>query len=145
MPTAASESASASLSTSSSVADLPTVQEGGPGGHGAAADLLLDDDLHPAMWPSDTDLVSVPGTKRLALTIQCPPVRTIIQDAFENIRAFLLFDHSFPDAVSIPTVVRRCLISAAAESRNPRAPDILARLTQDDEYMDRLSRLVSTI
>jgi len=135
-------SASTSLGTSSSsVANVPTEQEQDGGGGGNVAGSSSNPPL--AMWPSDTDLVSVPGTNRLTLTIQGPPVRAIIQDAFENIRAFLLFDHSFPDPVSIPSAIRGCLIGAAAESCNPRALDINRRMTEDDEYMNRLSRLVS--
>jgi hypothetical protein len=136
---AASASASIDTSQSSSVANALTEREREHGGGGDAA----GPSPPLAMWPSDTDLVSVPGTNRLTLSIQCPPVRAIIQDTFEHIRAFLLFDNSFPDTVSIPTTLKRCLISAAAESRNPRALDIHRRLTQDDEYLDRLSRLVS--
>ena len=99
--------------------------------------------LPAAEWPADTDLVSVSGTNRLALMLQHPPVRAIIHDSFENVRAYILFDHSFPDAVAVPTIIRDCLIAAATESHNPRAPVILRRMTEVNEYMTRLSRLVS--
>ena len=104
---------------------------------------LPNHNLRLAMWPTDTDLVFAPGTNRLMLTHQYPPVCAIMQDAFENVRAYLLFDHSFPDAISIPVAIRTCLLSATMESLNPRAVDIHGRLTKDFEYMDRLSYLVS--
>ena len=76
---------------------VPTEQEGGGGGNAAdpsvepdmpvppdAADPSVDQDVPmPAAtwWLSDTDLVFIPGTNRLSLTIQHPPVRTVIQDS----------------------------------------------------------------
>ena len=151
MPAAAS--ASADLDMSFLVTDIPTVQEGGD----VAMDPSLNDNLlvppvslgndlpvlPAAEWPADTDLVSVSGTNRLALMLQHPPVRAIIHDSFENVRAYILFDHSFPDAVAVPTIIRDCLIAAATESHNPRAPVILRQMTEVNEYMTRLSRLVS--
>ena len=149
----AAASASADLDTSFLVADIPTVQEGGD----VAMDPSLNNNLlvppvslsndlpvlPAAEWPADTDLVSVSGTNRLALMLQHPPVHAIIHDSFENVRAYILFDHSFPDAVAVPTIIRDCLIAAATESHNPRAPVILRRMTEVNEYMTRLSRLVS--
>ncbi len=135
--------AGASPGTLSSVANVPTEQEQEGGHGGGAAGPSPNHNLRLAMWPTDTDLVFAPGTNRLMLTHQYPPVRAIMQDAFENVRAYLLFDHSFPDAISIPVAIRTCLLSATMESLNPRAVDIHGRLTKDFEYMDRLSYLVS--
>jgi len=140
---------------------VPTEQEGGGGGNAAdpsvepdmpappdAADPSVDQDVPmPAAtwWPSDTDLVFIPGTNRLSLTIQHPPVRAVIQDSLEHIRIFLYFNQSFPDPATIPTVIGNSLQAAALESDNPMAPHIHDRLLRDDGYQDNLSRLVSVL
>jgi hypothetical protein len=104
--------------------------------------LSLDPELSQGIWPSTTDLVFNPGTTKLTLNLQRGPLRAILHDAFEKLRAFLLLNNSFPDATTLPMVIKNCLITAAAESHYPSASDIRERLTQDDKYMDRLSRLV---
>ena len=106
-----------SLSTTPSIIGIPASQEGSGGD---ATNPPVDHDP----WPSHTDLIFIPGTRKLTLTIQSPPLCTIIQDAFENMHAFLLLSHSFPDAVALPTIIRGCLIAAATKSRNLRASDI---------------------
>jgi hypothetical protein len=92
-------------------------------------------------WPSATELVVVPGTSKVTLSIQCPLLRAVLQDAFENIRISLLFINAFPDAAAIPTVIRTALITSA-KSHN-RASDILKRLLRDENYMASMARLVS--
>ena len=133
-------SASTGLGIPSMVANVPMGQEGGGGDTTAPP---LEHGMPHIVWTSDTDLVFIPGTTRLSLTIQSPPLRAIIHDAFENLRAFLLFDHSFPDGAAILTVIRDCLLTAAAESRNPRAPVIHDRMTREDGYLNHLICLVS--
>jgi hypothetical protein len=96
-----------------------------------------------AMWPAETDLIFVPGTNKVMLMAQHPLIRTVIQDGIENVRASLLFEDAFPDATSIPAVTRDALIDAAW-SHIPRALGIHSRLQGDDEYVARMSRLVST-
>ena len=141
-------SASVGLGVPSLLADIPIEQEGGNGDDttaDTAADPPFEHHPPPIVWWSDTDLVFVPGTTRLTLTIQSPPLRDVITDSFKNLQAFLLFNHSFPDAAAIPTVMRECLISAAAESRNPRGPVIHDRMNREDGYIDHLICLVSAL
>ena len=150
-------SASAGLGTSSSITDIPTVTVQEVGGGNAVGPSVNAPVVDPALivdpapvvgpalvvWPSDTDLVFVPGSNRLILTVQSPPVHAIIHDAFDNTRASLFFDHSFPDATMMPTLLGGCYLTVAAESHNPRAPVICSQLIQKAGYMDTLIRLVS--
>ena len=133
--------ASPILDTPPLVDDIPAVQEGSGGGDAPDPDPFLGTNSTPVLWPRETDLVFTGN--RLSLTNQSPPIRAVLHDAFEGIQAFLLFDHSFPDAITIPGVVKDCLLTAALESQNPIAPYIHARMTQENEYINQLSRLVS--
>ena len=92
-------------------------------------------------WPSDTDILLAPGTKKVSLALQRPALRGVVQDAVENVRASLLFDNAFPDAFVVSLSVRGALLSAA---NTPRALNIRDRLAGDDEYLNKLIRLVST-
>ncbi|KAN0114068.1 hypothetical protein V8E52_007044, partial [Russula decolorans] len=65
------------------------------------------------IWPTETDLVYVTGTNKVKLSLQSRLLQAIFKDAFENVRRDLLFEHAFPDAVAIPAVVRKALVSAA--------------------------------
>lgn len=95
-----------------------------------------------SVWPVDTDLIYAPGSNKIMLTLQMPLVRTVVQDAFENIRASILFEDAFPDLNLTVLFVRKNLIRAA-RAHLPRAVDIHRRLIRDDRYLDQLSRLVS--
>jgi len=75
------------------------------------------------MWPMDTELIYIPGTNKLMLTMQSPVMQTVIHDAFQHILASLLLNCAFPDALVIPSVVRDALI-AGAWSNVPRASNI---------------------
>ena len=123
-------SASAGLGTSSSITDIPTVTVQEVGGGNAVGPSVNAPVVGPApvVWPSDTDLVFVPGSNRLILTVQSPPVCAIIHDAFDNTQALLFFDHSFPDATMMPTLLGGCYLTVAAESHNPRALVIRSQL-----------------
>ncbi len=98
--------------------------------------------LENDVWPTDTDLIYVSGTTKVMLTAQCPVMRTVIQDAFENVHASLLFNCAFPDASVIPSIIRGALV-LAAWSNLLRASDIHARLQADNKYLAKMSRLVS--
>ena len=76
-------------------------------------------------------------TSLLYLVVSC--------DTFENMRAYLLFNHSFPDAATLPAVIRGCLVSAAIESQDPQALDIHQWLNRDNAYIDKLSHLVRSL
>jgi len=94
------------------------------------------------VWPIDTDIIYVAGTTKVMLTVQRPVMRTVIQDAFENVHASLLFNCAFPDASVIPSTIRGALV-AAAWSNVPRASNIHTRLLTDEEFLAKMSRLVS--
>jgi len=93
-------------------------------------------------WPSDTELIYVAGTTKVMLTAQHPVMRTVIQDAFKNVHVSLLFHFAFPDAASIPLIIRDGLITAAWLNV-PRASNIYRWLLMDEKYVVRMSHLVS--
>jgi hypothetical protein len=95
-------------------------------------------------WPADTHLTFNPGSNKVMLTIQIPLIRTIIQDSFEDLRATLLFENAFPDPNLTILFLRKTLIGAA-RSRLPDTVNVYNRLLLDDEYRDKLSRLVSDL
>jgi len=72
-------SASIGLDTPSLTTNIP--QESGDGDTVGPS---INSDPAPPMWPNDTDLVFVPGTNRLILTMQTPPVCAVVHDAFDN-------------------------------------------------------------
>ena len=37
------------------------------------------------VWPTETDLIYVPGTMKVMLTLQSPLIRTVLQDGIENL------------------------------------------------------------
>jgi hypothetical protein len=94
-----------------------------------------------AVWLANTEFIYVAGTTRVNLTAQLPVMRTVIQDAFEEVRASMLFNCAFLDASAIPTILKEALI-AAALSHVPRSSNIYSRLMMDDEYAAKMSRLV---
>jgi hypothetical protein len=96
-------------------------------------------------WPADTELVLVSGSNKVTLTNQLPLMRSVIQDAIENVRFSLLFNHAFPDAGVVLFTVRAALVAAAARSQNPRASNIHQRLLSDEEYVIKMIRLVSFV
>src|SRR5580698_1705952 len=93
-------------------------------------------------WPVKTDLIYVPGTKKFMLTTQHPIMRTVFHDTFENVHASLLFDCAFPDASVLPPMITDALVTAASFNV-PRASNIYLRLLKDEEYANRMCRLVS--
>ena len=93
-------------------------------------------------WPSDTEVVLFPGTNKVMLTIQSPLMHSIFQDAFEHLRASLLFIHAFPDPALTRSMISEAL-GVATQSHLPRAVTIRHRLKLDKEYLSRMCRLVS--
>ena len=94
------------------------------------------------VWPRDTDLIYLPGMMKVLLTLQLPLICTVLQDAFENLRASLLFEHTFPDPNTTVLFVRKNLVSAA-RSHLPRAVDVHKCLLCDNAYLEKLCHLVS--
>jgi hypothetical protein len=97
--------------------------------------------LHPATWPVETDLIFVPGTMRVMLTAQRPLMRSVIHDAFERVRLYLLFNNAFPDAAIILSMTKDSLITAAES--HERALSIHQRLLHNEQYVTNMIRLVS--
>ena len=94
-----------------------------------------------AAWPVKTDLIFVPGTTRVLLTQQSPIIHSIIQDAFENTRVYLMFSNAFPDAIIIPLITRDALVAAAKRCQSTSR--IYQRLLNDEQYVIDMSPLVS--
>jgi hypothetical protein len=97
----------------------------------------------PSLWPADTEIKFIPGTDRVRLTMQGAPLRKVIQDAFENVRASILFEHAFPDVVLALSFIRDALITAAGHG-GPTTISIYSRLMSDNEYLLKIVPLVST-
>jgi hypothetical protein len=101
-------------------------------------------DLPEGAWPAETDLVFNTSSSRLMLTIQRPLVRSIIQDAIENLRAALLFNNVFPDVCLALLLIKDCLFTAA-DLHKPATMDILERLKRDGDYLLKITPLVCLV
>src|SRR6266849_5295600 len=97
-----------------------------------------------ALPSNDTDLYVVPGSNRLTLSAQKPLIWVIVQDAIEDLRASLLFDHAFPRGIDVLRLTRAALL-AVAEKYKPGATAIYERLNTDEDYMARIAHLVNEI
>jgi len=95
------------------------------------------------VWPSETELIYIPGTTKVMLTLQLPLIRTVLQDAFENLRSSLLIEHAFPDPNLTILFIRKHLVGAA-RSHLPRAVNVHRRLLVDNAYLEKLCRLPRT-
>ncbi|KAH9006678.1 hypothetical protein EDB84DRAFT_1447590, partial [Lactarius hengduanensis] len=91
----------------------------------------------PPVWPAETDIRSIPGSNRVILTIQGTLLRTVIQDAFENLRAAMLFQNAFPDGALALSFIRDALITAARQC-GPAAASIYTRLLNDTDYFAKI-------
>jgi len=95
-----------------------------------------------SIWPVNTDLIYVLGSKKVMLTMQMPLIHMVVQDAFKTLQASLLFENTFLDPNLTVLYVRKNLIRAA-RGNLPRAADIFKHLLVDDAYLNKLSCLVS--
>lgn len=95
----------------------------------------------PGPWPSETDIIFLPGSNKVLLTVQRPLLRAVIQDAFDRIRASLLFENAFPKVQDAMEMIKENLMEAA--KANDRAIYIRSRLLFDDDYINDMCRLVS--
>jgi hypothetical protein len=116
---------------------VATSQESSHGGTGPE----VASEPSETSWPVETDLLTLPGTNKVILTVQRPLMRAVFQDAFNRIRAAMVFRNAFPNVYETITMITDSLI-LAAES-NPRANDIYNRLLIDGDYTTSMSRLVS--
>jgi len=90
-------------------------------------------------WPADTDLIFLPGSNKVMITVQRPVVRAVIQDAIERTRANLMIANAFPNVFDTLEYIRDALVVAA--EGNDQAEDICRRLMYDNEYNSLMSRL----
>lgn len=94
-------------------------------------------------WPADTEVVVFPGTSKVLLTIQSPLMRSVFQEAFEHLRASLLFIHAFPDPILTRSMISEAL-GVVTEAHSPRAANIRNCLELDPDYVSKMCRLVSS-
>jgi len=92
-------------------------------------------------WATETELIFFPGTRRVMLTVQRPLMRTVIQDAFEQVQKALMFHNAFPDTYVALDFTRDALLIAA--ECHKQAMNIYNRLVVDADYMNIMTRLVS--
>jgi hypothetical protein len=92
-------------------------------------------------WPVHTELVLSSGSDRLKLTNQRPMVRSVLQKSIEHLRASMLFTNAFPDVCVALGLIKDCLLTAANELQ-PGGADILERLTNDLDYLSKITPLV---
>ena len=76
------------------------------------------------------------------LNSQKPLVHAVIVDAIENMQASLMFTHAFPDGVLQFTFAKECLLTAVDK---PSTALIYSRLLEDEDYLAKISQLVSFI
>jgi hypothetical protein len=125
---------------------IPQVVNGGPANHtvnGGAANhtVAVAPEQPQVVWPTETELLTFPGTTKVMLTVQRPLMRAVIQGAFEQVQKALAFKDAFPNTFTALEFTRDGLV-AAAESHE-QATDIYNRLLCDADYMNRMTRLVS--
>ena len=108
-----------------------------------AEDSPLSADQAQATWPTNTNIIYYPGSNKLLFALQGPLLRGVLQDAFGVLRATLILDDAYPDAIVMPLIIRQSLL-AATEKQHLRAI-VRKRLMDDIEYLTTLIRLVSSI
>jgi hypothetical protein len=92
-------------------------------------------------WPADTELLLVPGSKKIMLTVQRPLMRAVFHETFERIRAAMMFQNAFPNVYDTIEMITDNIIRAAETV--DQATNIFNRLVLDGDYTSEMSRLVS--
>ena len=93
---------------------------------------------------AEADLVFLPNSNKVMLTLQHPLVRVVVQDAFDILRASLMFSDAFPDSSVTLEFVKDALVRSAL-NHAPGARYIYQRLLYKNDYLSKLSTLVSHI
>ena len=78
---------------------------------------------------------------KLMMTLQRPLIRTVIQDSFEHVRAYLVFTNAFPSFNVAHTFARDSLMAGAGANR-PAAEKIYQRLQEDEDYINKMASVV---
>jgi hypothetical protein len=100
------------------------------------------------VWPAEIELICVPGA-RVKISLQSSLLRAIFKAAFENVRVDLLLNDAFPNTVTMPNMIRKCLVDAARDCTtrggqyNESAASVHQRLLSDVEYEGKMAQLVS--
>lgn len=103
-----------------------------------------------SIWLTKTKTDNVLGTNRVILSNQSAIVKGIVQEAIDNVRCYVLFEHTFPNTTVLPAVIWKALVKAAyvhmtlGGHHNPLIACVHQRLLSDDEYQDKVTHLVST-
>jgi hypothetical protein len=93
---------------------------------------------------AEADLVFLPNSNKVMLTLQHALVRVVVQDSFDILRASLMFSNAFPDP-SVTLEFAKDALVCSALSHAPGARYIYQRLLYKDDYMSKLITLVSRI
>jgi hypothetical protein len=92
-------------------------------------------------WLVDMDLVFPVGSNKIKLTSQRSLVCIVLHEVIELLRAAMLFNNAFPDVCGALGMIKDCLF-AAAKHLKPGTAEILKCLTQDAEYMSKITSVV---
>ena len=109
--------------------------------HAAQPQAITTHDPGLSTWPMATNLIFMPGSNKVMLTVQLPLMRAVIQDAIERTRANILFGNAFPNVFDTLEYIRDALVTAA--ELNDEAVNIHRRLISEHSYFINMSRLVS--
>ena len=120
--------------------NLATSQESSSSSN-ATVDPLIVPGPPQQTWPAETDLLLMPGSNKVMLTLQRPVMRAVFQETFERIRAAMVFQNAFPNVYDTVEMISDTLIKAAESIDH--ATNIFNRLVMDSDYTTNMSRLVS--
>jgi hypothetical protein len=107
-----------------------------------AGSSLVHSAIMTMRWPAETNMDFRDGRTRIRLMSQPTIVRLVLQDAIENMHAFLLFRHAFPDPDLVVEGAKAAL-TRAARARFPGAARVHERLLSDEEYILNMTVIVS--
>ena len=119
--------------------ELTTSQEGSAGSNPPVNPVVTPEPSQET-WPADTEILFIPGSNKIMLTVQKPVMRAVFQESFERIRAAMLFQNAFPNLFDTIDMITDNIIGAA-ESID-RATNIYNRLVVDGDYTTEMTRLV---
>ena len=93
-------------------------------------------------WPANTNIIFSGGRTKIRIMSQQAIVRVVLQDAIENVHAYMVFRHGFPDAGAALAGTRAALVNAAT-AHFPSTAVLHNRLLSDEEYMANMVIIVS--
>ncbi|KAN0123634.1 hypothetical protein V8E52_002966 [Russula decolorans] len=119
--------------------DVATSQEDIRGSDAPTDPVITSGSSEPS-FPAETELLFVSGSNKIMLTVQRLLMRAVFQEAFERIRADMVFKNVFPNIYETIEMITDSLMKAAES--NDRATNIYNRLALDADYSNNMSRLV---